>query len=169
MILEWSRTSKQLWNKAPSRPAEVVLAQIVQKFTSLDWVPYFDESSPNSRGIIENPICFRNSVSGTVQLPLEAELAITQLRRESTEQNVSALRVEINRWRSLQKLYQDCGWNTSGYDATELEERRRQWFGRLKELERQCRVARCISEAEREELTMARERSWINSAGANAI
>ncbi|CAO2655642.1 Nn.00g044450.m01.CDS01 [Neocucurbitaria sp. VM-36] len=169
MIIEWNRTGTKLWDESPSRSADVILAEIVENFTNLEWVPYFDDTTPRSREIIENPICFQNVLPGGIRLPLDPALAIDQLRRELGEQSVPALREGINRWRSLQKLYEDCGWGTESYDGEEFGRRRRDWFEKLKELEKQGRLARRMAQAQREELKVAREAFWAESAGANAV
>jgi hypothetical protein len=168
-VVKWSRTGTQLWDQSPSCSTEVVFDEILQKFTSLEWVPYFDEASPSLRQILENPIFLQNIVPGTISLPTDPTLAVAQIRRASGEQSVSVLREEINRWRSFQRLYQNSGWGTDRYDPVKLENTRREWFGRLKELDRQGRLARRMSGSQREELRVAREAFWTDSAGAKAV
>jgi hypothetical protein len=147
----------------------MLLAEIVERFTSLDWVPFFDNTTSHSYKIIENPIHFQNIFPGGIRLPLEPTLAIAQLRRELGEQSVLALREDINRWRSLQKLYQDCGWGTEGYDGEEFESRRREWSVELMELEKQSRLAQFTSEAQREDIRVIRGAFWAVKAGPSAV
>ena len=68
-----------------------------------------------------------------------------------------ALRERINRWRWFQKLYQDCAWHTEWCNGEEFERRWRKWVEKLKEMEKQGRLARRMSEAQREDLRVARE------------
>jgi hypothetical protein len=108
-------------------------------------------------------------VPGAIQLPADALTAVAKVRHELGEQESSVLRGCINRWRSIQRLYHHCGWFTENYDAQEFQLRRAEWFRRLKELDRQGRLARRMSEIQREELRKARDAFWIESAGANAV
>ena len=158
-----------MWDRAPSRPAEEVLGEILGKFNSLDWVPHFDESSPGSRRILENPICLQNIVFGGIHLPTDPALAMAQVRRDGTEQVVATLREAINRWRALQVLYRTAGWGTERYVPEELEALRREWLGRLEQFERQGRLARRMSAAQSEEIRLAKEVFLAESAGVNAV
>lgn len=142
---------------------------MLEKFTSLEWVPYFDNTSPRSRKIIENPISFQNIMPGGFGLPLNATRAIAQVRRDSGEQAASVLREGVNRWRSLQILYEDCRWGTESYDSEEFERRRSELFEKTKKLEKQGRLARRMADAEREELYFEREMFWAVRAGADAV
>jgi hypothetical protein len=121
-----------MWDQAPSRSVEEVFGEILGKFNSLEWVLYFDEASPNSRRILENPICLQNMVAGGIRLPRDPALAVAQVRRNESEHVVSKLREAINRWRSLQMLYRQTGWGTERYDSREFEILRREWLGKLK-------------------------------------
>ena len=166
-ITEWTHTSAKLWDESPSLSTETALAGIVAKLTTLEWVPYFNSTKPKSREILENPLIFQNIVPGGMQLPTDPRSAIEQL--QSSGQNVSTLRDSVNRWRSFQKLYQDCGWGIDTFDGGEFERRRQEWCARLDDLDRQKRIARRMSEAQREALRLATERFWAESADSNGV
>ncbi|KAI8933460.1 hypothetical protein NX059_010074 [Plenodomus lindquistii] len=168
-IIEWSRLGTHLWDQGSGRPADAVFVEILQKFTSLDWVPFFDESSPGTRQILDNPIYLQNMVPGAAPLPTDPTLAVAQIRRDSGEQSASVLREQINRWRSVQRLYQASSWGTEGYDPEEFAKMRREWFTRLKQLDRQGRLARRMTGTQREDFRVAKEAFWAVSAGANAV
>lgn len=158
-----------MWDRAPSRPAEEVLGEILGKFNSLDWVPHFDESSPGSRRILENPICLQNTVFGGVCLRTDPALDMSQVIRDGSEKVVATLREAVNRWRSLQVLYRKAGWGTDRYVPEEFEALRREWLGRLEQFERQGRLARRRSAAQSEEIRLAKEVFLAESAGVNAV
>lgn len=100
---------------------------------------------------------------------MDPTLAIDKVRRELGEPSVLALRKGINRWRSVQKLYQDCGWGTERYDGEELERRAREWFGKWEDLEKQSRFARGGTAAQMEDIRETMEAFMAESAGANAV
>jgi hypothetical protein len=103
-------------------------------------------------------------------LPTDQTLAVAQIRRDLGEQSVLfILREEINRWRLLQMLYRNSGWGTERYNPEQFGDTRREWFGKLKELDKQRRLARRRSGARREELRVAREAFWFEKAGTNAV
>jgi hypothetical protein len=162
----------------------MVLAEIVENFVNLEWVPQpsLDDRRPRQNQIIENPIRHLNVIRSTSLLPLAPTRAIQQLMREGEEQHVSVVSVVsvwteyINRWRSLQNLYKDCGWGTEGYDGEELERRRGELFERLEVLEKQGHDARRNAQAQRgdvgtarESIKTARQSFWAENAGANAM
>ena len=86
-----------MWDQAPSRPAGEVFGEILGKFKNLEWVPLFDEAFPDSRRILENPICLQNIMFGGIRLPTDPVLAMVQIRRDASEQVVATFREEINR------------------------------------------------------------------------
>jgi hypothetical protein len=135
-----------------------------------------DNRRARSNMVSENPIRRLFAQCRGTQLPLEPRLAIEQLRLELGEQSVSGWREPINRWKSMQKLYEDCGWGTEKYDGEELVKRREEMFKRLSEVERRTHGARRRVlahggdvEAARREMTVARESFWAEYAGANAV
>jgi hypothetical protein len=80
----------KLWDEAPSRPAETVLAEIVESFMSLEWVPQprFDNRMRPENQIIDNPIRHLHAMRRSNPLPLEPASAIEHLRRDGVKQNV---------------------------------------------------------------------------------
>ena len=158
-----------MWDQTPSRPAGEVFDEILGKFTNLEWVPLFDEASPDSRRILENPICLQNIMFGGIRLPTDPVLAMVQIRRDASEQVVATFREEINRWRALQVLYRRAGWGTERYDSGEFEVLRREWLRRLEQFDRQARLARRRSAAESEAVRLAKEAFLVEGAGADAV
>jgi hypothetical protein len=154
---------------------------MVELLTNLEWVPSIDVNSkinskmPPSNQIIENPIRYMYVRLKTLQLPFDPALAIVQLRLKYGERAVSGWKQMINRWRTFQNLYQDCGWGTERYDGEEFERRRKELFERMKWVEQRTRMSRLVV---RENLGIAKatetiatekELFWAEHAGANAV
>jgi hypothetical protein len=128
-----------------------------------------------SNQILENPIRYMYIRLKDLQLPSDPASAIVQLRLEYGEQAVSGWKWLINRWRTFQSLYQDCGWGTEKYDGEEFERRRLDLFERMKWMEQQTRISRFAARENsgnakaREAVAVERELFWAEHAGVNAV
>jgi hypothetical protein len=154
---------------------------MVELLTNLEWVPFIDVNCvtnckmPPSNRILENPISYMYTRLKDLQLPSDPALAIVQLRLEYGEQAVSGWKLLINRWRTFQNLYQDCGWGTERYDGEEFERRRLELSERMKWVDEQTRISRLVARAHlghvkaREARAVERELFWAEHAGANAV
>ncbi|KAI4656221.1 hypothetical protein J4E93_000940 [Alternaria ventricosa] len=162
-IIEWSSVGpdRNEWEKAPRRPAETVLDEIVAKFQSLEWVPYYDPSEdddpshPPARKILEDPIIMQNLFPGGIRLPTETTAAIQYMRQHHGSDGADGWRRRINRFRAWQKIYQDCGWGSAVFDIEAFELERSKLIEALEELDN--------LESE------ARNRPWLISVGAQQV
>lgn len=102
-------------------------------------------------------------------MPTDPTSAMVRVRCDGNEKVVSSLREAINRWRSLQILYQKSGWGTEQYNPERFESLRREWLGRLKHFDQQGRLARRRSASQSEQIRLEREAFMADSAGANAV
>ncbi|KAI4921666.1 hypothetical protein J4E90_000092 [Alternaria incomplexa] len=162
-IIEWSSVGpdRNEWEKASRRPAETVLDEIIAKFQSLEWVPYYDPredddpSHPPARKILEDPIIMQNLFPGGIRLPTDTTAAIQHLRQQNGPDGADWLRRYINRVRAWQKIYLDCGWGSGAFDGEAFELKRAEFIEALEELD----------DLESE----ARNRPWLISIGAQQV
>ncbi|KAI4612923.1 hypothetical protein J4E80_006978 [Alternaria sp. BMP 0032] len=159
-MIEWSSVGpdRNEWEKAPRRPAETVLDEIIAKFDILEWVPYYDpqdDHDPPARKILEDPIIMQNLFPGGIRLPTQTTAAIQYMRQHHGSDGADGWRRRINRFRAWQKIYRDCGWSSGAFDGEAFELRRAEFIEALEELD----------ELESE----ARNRPWRISVGAQQI
>ncbi|CAI6336705.1 unnamed protein product [Periconia digitata] len=186
-IIEWSRIGGKLWDESPNKPAEVVLSGIVSSFKNLAWVPHISSldqvgDTPRMREILENPVLVGNMLPGFIRLSEDPAQAIQELDGPYQTQ----MRMRVNRWKAIQKLYRDCRWGTDGFDGEEFGRIRAEWLREEREgkqLARQSRVARLmanqwgfdISERNRKQNgQIAPDREWemtfwTEKAGVDAV
>ena len=158
--MEWSSVGpdRNEWEKAPRRPAENVLDEIISKFQSLEWVPYYDphdDHDPPARKILEDPIVMQNLFPGGIRLPTETTAAIQYMRQHHGSDGADGWRRRINRFRAWQKIYRDYGWGSGAFDGEAFELKRADFIVALEELEDM-------------ELGV-RNRSWAISVGAQQV
>ena len=138
-----------------------MLDEIIAKFQSLEWVPYYDPSEdddpshPPARKVLEDPIIMQNLFPGGIRLPTETTAAIQYMRQHHGSDGADGWRRRINRFRVWQKIYQDCGWSSVAFDGEAFELSRAEFIEALEELD----------ELESE----ARNRPWRISVGAQQI
>jgi len=138
-----------------------VLDEIIAKFQSLEWVPYYDPSEdddpchPPSRKILEDPIIMQNLFPGGIRHPTDTNAAIQHLRQQHGPDGADRLRRDINRLRAWQKIYRDCGWGSGTFDGEAFELKRADFIEALEELD----------DLESE----ARNRPWLVSVGAQQV
>ena len=142
-IIEWCSVGSGLdeWESAPSRPAEKVLDEIIEKFESLEWIPFFDvddSEEPPSRTIIEDPVLFlrkHGEVLGFIRPLFDSSAAIQDMNASHHEDVGDDLRRRINHWRAFQKMYRDCGWGGGRFDGEAFERKRLGFTRPFNELE----------------------------------
>lgn len=176
-IIEWTRIGDVLWDESPSRPAEIVLQELVARFESLEWVPYFDADNdrkePPARQIVQDPIVTQNKFPGGIRLPLDPAAAIQHLGQELGQESVNSLQHSINRWRVLQKLYRESGWGTKMFDGDAFERKRADFIKALRKLENIQRRARYQLPAQQQMnadgLSTQSVEFWEQWAGENVV
>lgn len=141
-IIEWTFVGLKSWNEYPSRPCKVVLSEIVRKYESLEWVPWFDPDDDDDiphRKMIENPLIVWSVRPGFLKLPSDDPSAAVQLVRSRFGQEASDnVREQINRWKAFQKLFRDSGWGSeSSFNGDDFDRKRLELLNAAKEFETQ--------------------------------
>ncbi|KAI4703826.1 hypothetical protein J4E89_009795 [Alternaria sp. Ai002NY15] len=159
-MIEWSSVGpdRNEWEKAPRRPAETVLDEIIAKFDILEWVPYYDpqdDHDPPARKILEDPIIMQNLFPGGIRLPTQTTAAIQYMRQHHGSDGADGWRRRINRFRAWQKIYRDCGWSSGAFDGEAFELKRANFIVALEELD--------------DMESGARNRLWAISVGAQQV
>jgi hypothetical protein len=117
---------------------------MIAKFQGLEWIPSYNPreedqgQDPPSRTIIEDPVVFLHtfgSVLGFVRAPFASSAAIQEMNATYHPDVGDDLRRRINRWRSWQKMYRDCGWGGVRFDGDAFERKRSEFVRVLDELE----------------------------------
>lgn len=169
------------------------MEEIIGKVTGLEWVPLYNPADAHEvpvRELVDTPAFMANEwatgvrawTGGRVTVPLDDDAAFLAISREflGSESSMDNLRWQINRWRSLQKLYRDAGWNSdypdsNRFDGDAFERTRANWLQRLKFIEDEYYDSeqvtwqgRPLREEDQLRLDEAKERLeafWAESAG----
>jgi hypothetical protein len=110
----------------------------VAKLMQLEWVPSYgpaDGGDPHVREILESPAYVANQWPFGIgrwtglTLPLDDDdAALLALSRQQLDQaQVDTVRMQLNNWNTLQKLYRDAGWNSASlsvFDGRQFERER---------------------------------------------
>ncbi|KAJ9136620.1 hypothetical protein NKR23_g9740 [Pleurostoma richardsiae] len=126
---------RKSWSEYPSRPAEVVISEIIRKLQTLEWVPFFDplgsaDDEPPAREIVDSPTVIYNGLyyqRAKNPLPMDdIQAALDRMGQDfghSTAASARHLYQQYNHWMALQQLYRDAGWGSgeASFDGDEFE------------------------------------------------
>jgi hypothetical protein len=136
-IMEWCHLNQKRWQDCPRQPCGHFFSKVLEKFQTLEYVPFFDPDDGAEvpiRKIKENPIVFQNIWPGGIRLPTDPQAAVQQCGERRDGRGV--IRRNINEWRALQKLYRDAGWE-SEFNGELFDDRRRKLLQTMNELQGQ--------------------------------
>ncbi len=134
------------WGAYPRRPCSLVLDEISTKLIQLEWVPLYDLADgrdPPVRQIIETPAFMVDEWPFGlgrwlgVRVPLDDAAFLDFSRQHFNQAEMDHVRMEINYWRALQKLYYDAGWDSTNLDrfnGAEFERGRADWLRRHRDI-----------------------------------
>ncbi len=151
--------------------------EIFAKLIHLEWVPLYNPSDghdPPVREFVETPAYINNEwgfglgrALGVV-MPLDDDAAFLAFcRQHFDDAGMETLRMQVNYWRALQKLYHDAGWDSTNlgrFDEVKFERERADWLRRCEDIKDEW-GKRMEEQLDEEDFRERWDAFWSESAG----
>ncbi|KAH8205524.1 hypothetical protein TruAng_000230 [Truncatella angustata] len=131
-ITEWKPVYNRLWQDVPSRPAEAVISEMIGRFETLEWVPYYvptdgGDDEPCTREVVENPLIHetRPWEGGQILRLNDIQAALAIVKTEIGQRAVVSISQRLNRYIALRRLYRTYGRGSQDdFDGNGFESKR---------------------------------------------
>ena len=104
---------------------------------------------------------------GGVAVPLDDAAFLAFCRQHFNDAGMETLRMQVNYWRALQKLYHDAGWDSTNlgrFDEVKFERERADWLRRCEDIKDEW-GKRMEEQLDEEDFRERWDAFWSESAG----